>query len=79
MIVRTMQRLMIKENRVSEDFNIQANLMVSNKQHYLDKMKNFWSKADLLSNRKSEELQIIINFININVLNNHENYQIKDL
>jgi serine/threonine protein kinase len=47
-IVRTMQRLMIKESRVSEDFNIQADLMASNKQQYLDKMKYFWSKADLV-------------------------------
>jgi hypothetical protein len=31
-IVRTMQRLMIKENLVSEDFIIQADLMASNKQ-----------------------------------------------
>ncbi len=30
-IVRTMQRLMIKESRVSEDFTIQADLMASNK------------------------------------------------
>ncbi len=46
-IVRTMQRLMIKEKRVSEDFTIQADLMASNKEQYLDKMKDFWSKADL--------------------------------
>jgi hypothetical protein len=32
MIVRTIQKLMIKENRVSEDFNIQSDLMASNKQ-----------------------------------------------
>ncbi len=31
-IVRTMQRLMIKENRVSEDFTIEADLIASNKQ-----------------------------------------------
>ncbi len=30
-IVRTMQRLMVKESRVSEDFNIQKDLMASNK------------------------------------------------
>jgi hypothetical protein len=42
-IVRTMQRLMIKESRVSEDFNIQKDLIASNKQQYLDKMKYFWS------------------------------------
>jgi hypothetical protein len=30
-IVRTMQRLMIKENRVSEDFTIEADLIASNK------------------------------------------------
>jgi hypothetical protein len=30
-IVRTMQRLMIKERRVSEDFNIKADLIASNK------------------------------------------------
>jgi hypothetical protein len=30
-IVRTMQRLMIRESRVSEDFNIQKDLMASNK------------------------------------------------
>ncbi len=68
-IVRTMQRLMIKESRVCEDFNIQKDLMASNKQRYLDKMKYFWSKAELLSNRKSEELQKIISFINNSVLN----------
>jgi hypothetical protein len=43
--------------------------MVSNKQQYLDKMKVFWSKADLSSNRKSEELQKIISFINNSVFN----------
>jgi hypothetical protein len=74
MIVRTMQRLMIKESRVSEDFTIQADLITSNKQRYLDKMKYFWGKAELLSNRRSEELQKIINFINYNVFNNNENY-----
>jgi hypothetical protein len=79
-IVRTMQRLMIKESRVSEDFNIHTDLMASKKQLYLDKMKEFWSNDDLLSNRKSEELQKIINFINNNVFNNaNENYQISDL
>jgi hypothetical protein len=31
MIVRTMQRLMTKEGRVSEDFAIQADLMASDK------------------------------------------------
>ncbi len=46
-IVRTMQRLMIRESRVYEDFGIQADLMASNKQRYLDKMKYFWSKIDL--------------------------------
>jgi hypothetical protein len=30
-IVRTMQKLMIRENRVSEDFAIQGDLMASNK------------------------------------------------
>ncbi len=50
-IMRTMQRLMIKESRVSEDFNISKDLIASNKQIYLDKMKYFWSKAELLSNR----------------------------
>jgi hypothetical protein len=75
-----MQRLMIKESRVSEDFNIHKDLSASNKQQYLDKMKEFWSNDDLLSNRKSEELQKIINFINNNVFNNaNENYQISDL
>jgi hypothetical protein len=79
-IVRTMQRLMIKESHVSEDFTINANLMAINKQQYLDKMKNFWSKADLLSNKKSEELEKIIRFINYRVLNaENENYQINDL
>jgi hypothetical protein len=38
---------MIKESSVSEDFNIRKDLMASNKQRYLDKMKYFWSKADL--------------------------------
>jgi hypothetical protein len=33
-IVRTMQRLMIRESRVSEDFTIKADLMASNKQRY---------------------------------------------
>jgi hypothetical protein len=75
-----MQRLMIKESRVSEDFTIQKDLMASNKQQYLDKMKDFWSKTDLLSNKKSEELQKIINFINNSLFNNeNENYQINDL
>ncbi len=74
MIVRTMQRLMIKESRVSEDFTIQADLMASNKQQYLDRMKDFWSKAGLLSDRKSDELQKIISFINNSVFNNNENY-----
>jgi hypothetical protein len=74
-----MQRLMIKESRVSEDFTIQKDLITSNKQQYLDKMKDFWSKADLLSNRRSEELQKIISFINNSVFNNNENYQINDL
>ncbi len=60
---------MIRESRVSEDFNIQADLIASNKQQYLDKMKYFWSKSELLSNRKSEELQKIISFIYNNVLN----------
>ncbi len=69
-IVRTMQRLMIKESRIYEDFNIYKDLIASNKQQYLDKMKDFWSKAHLLSNRRSEELQIIINFINNRVFNN---------
>ncbi len=70
---------MIKESRVSEDFTIQKDLITSNKQQYLDKMKDFWSKADLLSNRRSEELQKIISFINNSVFNNNENYQINDL
>ena len=48
---------MTKENCVSEEFDIQKDLMANNKQRYLDKMKYFWSKADLLSNQKSEELQ----------------------
>jgi hypothetical protein len=79
-IVRTMQRLMIKESRVSEDFEIEKYLMASKKQQYLDKMKDFWSKPDLLSNIKSEELQKIISFINNRVFNNeNENYQISDL
>jgi hypothetical protein len=79
-IVRTMQRLMIRESRISEDFTIQADLMGSNKHRYLDKMKYFWSKAELLSNRRSEELQKIISFINNRVFNNeNENYQINDL
>jgi hypothetical protein len=30
-IVRTMQRLMIRESRVSEDFNISKDLIASNK------------------------------------------------
>jgi hypothetical protein len=38
-----MQRLMTKDSRVSEDFAIQKELMASNKQQYLDKMKDFWS------------------------------------
>ncbi len=43
-------------------------------------MKDFWSNNDLLSNRKSEELQKIISFINNNVFNNeNEYYQISDL
>jgi hypothetical protein len=42
-IVRTMQRLMTKESRVSEDFTIQKDSMASNKQQYLDKMKEFWN------------------------------------
>ncbi len=71
---------MIKESRVYEDFNIHKDLMASNKQQYLDKMKEFWSNDDLLSNRKSEELQKIITFINNRVLNNeNENYQVSDL
>ncbi len=32
---------MIKESSVSEDFNIQKESMASNKQQYLDKMKDF--------------------------------------
>jgi hypothetical protein len=79
-IVRTMQRLMTKESHVSEDFTIQLDLIAINKQQYLDKMKDFWSKADLSSNKKSEELQKIISFINNRVFNNeNENYKIKDL
>jgi hypothetical protein len=75
-----MQRLMIKESRVSEDFNIQKDLMVNNKKQYLDKMKDFWIKAELLSNRNSEELQKIITFINNRVFNSESvNYQINDL
>ncbi len=70
---------MIKESRVSEDFTIQEDSMASNKYQYLDKMKQFWSKAELLSNRKSKELQKIISFINNSVINNNENYQINDL
>ncbi len=71
---------MIKESRVSEDFEIEKYLMASKKQQYLDKMKDFWSKPDLLSNIKSEELQKIISFINNRVFNNeNENYQISDL
>jgi hypothetical protein len=46
-IVRTMQRLMIKESHVSEDFNIHKDLIASNKKQYLDRMKAFWSQADL--------------------------------
>ncbi len=43
-------------------------------------MKDFWSKAALLANRKSEELQKIISFINNRVFKNeNENYQINDL
>jgi hypothetical protein len=42
-------------------------------------MKYFWSKTDLLSNRRSEELQIIISFINNSVFHKNENYQISDL
>jgi hypothetical protein len=43
-------------------------------------MKDFWSKPDLLSNRKSEELQKIISFINNRVFNDeNENDQISDL
>ncbi len=40
-IVRTMQRLMTKESRVSKDFTIQKDLMASNKEQYLDKMRDF--------------------------------------
>ncbi len=61
---------MTKESCVSEDFAIQKDLMANNKQRYLDKMKDFWSKADLISNIKSEELQKIISFINTSVFNN---------
>jgi hypothetical protein len=43
MVLRTMQRLMIRESRVSEDFNIRKDLIASNKQQYSDKMKYFWS------------------------------------
>ncbi len=79
-IVRTMQRLMIKESRVFEDFTIHKDSMSSNKQQYLDKMKDFWSKAELLSNKKFEELQKIISFINNKVFNDeNEKYQINDL
>ncbi len=60
---------MITESRVSEDFAIQKDLMASNKQQYLDKMKDFWCKPDLLANRKSEELKKIISFINNSVFN----------
>ncbi len=56
MILRTMQKLIIKESRVSEDFNIQKDLIASNKHLYTDKMKDFWSNPELLSNKKSEEL-----------------------
>jgi hypothetical protein len=43
-------------------------------------MKDFWSKADLVSYRRSEELQRIISFINNRVFSNeNENYQINDL
>ncbi len=38
---------MIKESCVYEDFNIRKDLIASNKQQYLDKMKDFWSKAEL--------------------------------
>ncbi len=80
MVLRTMQRLMIRESRVSEDFNIRKDLIASNKEQYLDKMKYFWSQANLLSNRRSEELQKIIIFINNRVFNNeNKNYQINDL
>ncbi len=71
---------MTKESRVSKDFTIQKDLMASNKEQYLDKMRDFQSKPDLLSNTKSEELQKIISFINNRVFNNeNENYQIDDL
>ncbi len=60
---------MIRESRVSEDFTIQADLMASNKQRYLDKMKYFWSKTNILSNRRSEDLQKIMDFINNRVFN----------
>ncbi len=79
-IVRTMQMLMVKESRVCEDLNIQKDLIASNKQQYSDKMKDFWSNADLSTNTKSEELQKIISFINNKVFNDeNENYQINDL
>jgi hypothetical protein len=68
-IVRTMQRLMIRESCVSEDFNIHKDSIASKKQRYLDKMKSFWSNVELLSNRMSEEMQKIISFINNNVFN----------
>ncbi len=42
-------------------------------------MKDFWSKADLSSYKKSEELQKIISFINNSVFNNNEDYQINDI
>jgi serine/threonine protein kinase len=77
-IVRTMQRLLMKENHISQDFAIRKDLMASNRQQYLDKMKDFWSKPDLLANRKSEELKRIISFINTRVFNN-ESYQLNDL
>ncbi len=70
---------MIKESRVSKDFTIQADLIASNKEQYFDKMKYFWSQANLLSNRRSEELQKIISFINNSVFEKNENYQINDL
>jgi hypothetical protein len=47
---------MIKESRVSEDFVIKKDLMTSNKNQYLERMKDFWGKSDLLSSRKSQEL-----------------------
>ncbi len=78
-IVRTMQRLMIRESRISEDFDIRKDLMASNKEQYLDKMKYFWSQANLLSNRRSEDLQKIIDFINNSVFNQNQSYQIHDL